>query len=733
MANTRFKTHHGIFSTANSFIDGKLEVTGDLSVSGNVSFSGTSLGDLKPDADQRNLGNTSLRWNLVGFAANLASTLTANGATSLSNTLLVTGATTLQNTLTVTGWVNTAANLVVGGSANVSGIVNIAGNTVVVGILQANGNTSFTNDLLTVNTNSGTGANTLTVGAANVSVDSGVLFVDAVNNRVGINNSAPAVALRVTGDADISSTANIQGNANVGGNLGVVGTTTITGNTTLNGTLQNIGGNTNFDNGVLFVDSVNNRVGINNTAPAVALRVTGAADVSSQVNSALLTVGSDFIANSTVLISTGTANVPVYYSGEINATSNGLLANSTSVTVGNSSVNVVVSTAGITSSGGTGINPSSNSVGTVLGTTTQRWNLTANTISSSGSGSIGTTLAAGNTTITGFANVTTSVNSAVFTVGTAMTANATGVYHTGSVNAASFTVGSSFIANSTIVNATSFTIGSNLIANTTGAYHTGTVNAAVVSVGSNFIANSSTVTIAAGVRLSANGSTGTAGHVLYSNGTVGSPYWAAPGVSSVSGTGTVSGLTLTGTVTSTGSLTLGGSLTLNSTQITTGLGYTPYNSTNPSGYISSVPNASTQVTSLGVGTAASGTTGEIRATGQITAGFSDKRLKNIISNIDSPLSKIEKLNGVYFTQNDLANEFGFENYDTQVGLIAQEVKEVLPEVVQIAPFDIDSNNRSKSGENYLTVQYEKLVPLLVEAIKQLKQEIDELKKNGNQG
>jgi hypothetical protein len=57
-------------------------------------------------------------------------------------------------------------------------------------------------------------------------------------------------------------------------------------------------------------------------------------------------------------------------------------------------------------------------------------------------------------------------------------------------------------------------------------------------------------------------------------------------VYSVSGTGTVSGLTLTGSVTSSGSLTLGGTLTLTSGQVTTALGYTPYNATNPSGYIS---------------------------------------------------------------------------------------------------------------------------------------------------
>jgi len=57
-------------------------------------------------------------------------------------------------------------------------------------------------------------------------------------------------------------------------------------------------------------------------------------------------------------------------------------------------------------------------------------------------------------------------------------------------------------------------------------------------------------------------------------------------VTSVSGTGTVSGLTLSGTVTSSGNLTLGGTLVLTSGQVTTALGYTPYDNTNPNGYTS---------------------------------------------------------------------------------------------------------------------------------------------------
>jgi hypothetical protein len=51
----------------------------------------------------------------------------------------------------------------------------------------------------------------------------------------------------------------------------------------------------------------------------------------------------------------------------------------------------------------------------------------------------------------------------------------------------------------------------------------------------------------------------------------------------------------------------------------------------------------------------------------------------------------------------------------------------LPEAVKLAPFDRDEDGKSKSGENYLTIQYEKVVPLLVEAIKEQQKQIEELK------
>ena len=85
-------------------------------------------------------------------------------------------------------------------------------------------------------------------------------------------------------------------------------------------------------------------------------------------------------------------------------------------------------------------------------------------------------------------------------------------------------------------------------------------------------------------------------------------------VTSVSGTGTISGLTLTGTVTNSGSLTLGGTLSLTSLDVTTALGYTPYNATNPSGYTTNVGT----VTSIATGTGLTGGT----ITGSGTISFS---------------------------------------------------------------------------------------------------------------
>ena len=122
-----------------------------------------------------------------------------------------------------------------------------------------------------------------------------------------------------------------------------------------------------------------------------------------------------------------------------------------------------------------------------------------------------------------------------------------------------------------------------------------------------------------------------------------------------------------------------------------------------------------QFNSIGVNTAASGTAGEIRATNNITAGYSDDKLKNKLGNITNALEKLLSINGFYYEPNETAIGLGYKQ-GKQVGVSAQEMQKVLPEVVVPAPID----------DKYLTVQYEKIIPLLIEAIKEQQKQIDAL-------
>jgi len=125
-----------------------------------------------------------------------------------------------------------------------------------------------------------------------------------------------------------------------------------------------------------------------------------------------------------------------------------------------------------------------------------------------------------------------------------------------------------------------------------------------------------------------------------------------------------------------------------------------------------------RMNSLGVGTAASGTSGEIRAINNITAYYSDDNLKTRIGNIENALEKVMSLNGFYYEANETAQALGY-TVKREVGVSAQEVQKILPEIVVPAPID----------DKYLTVHYDKLIPLLIESIKELKAEVDALKKS----
>ena len=102
------------------------------------------------------------------------------------------------------------------------------------------------------------------------------------------------------------------------------------------------------------------------------------------------------------------------------------------------------------------------------------------------------------------------------------------------------------------------------------------------------------------------------------------------------------------------------------------------------------------------------------------SSVSDERLKNITSNIDNAVEKLMTLRTVNFSwKSDNTNK---EN----LGLIAQDVEKVFPQVIDKTKLSIGINSNTDNNE-YLGVRYQDLVPVLIAAIQELKAEIDELK------
>lgn len=323
-----------------------------------------------------------------------------------------------------------------------------------------------------------------------------------------------------------------------------------------------------------------------------------------------------------------------------------------------------------------------------------------------------TTASMGNTTITGFANVSTSVNSALITVGTNFIANTSTIYHSTAAavganvvaTTSTITVGNSTV--NTVMSATTFTgnltgyknvdntnestianghAGGTLYINYRGAAASVTqinmcdgraagVQANVAanfflgtaSRASNFYAGSAgQIPYQTAANTSAFIATGTAGQYLTSNGTS-APYWSNPALSVTDDTTTATSVYPT--------------------------------------WAAGSGNQSMKITSTRLSFVPS--TGNLTAAGSVTA-YSDERLKTDIEEIASALDKVKTLRGVTYTRTDIGVR--------QVGLLAQEVQRVLPEAVV------------EGDGGYLSLAYGNLVGLLVQAIKEQQQQIDDLR------
>lgn len=121
---------------------------------------------------------------------------------------------------------------------------------------------------------------------------------------------------------------------------------------------------------------------------------------------------------------------------------------------------------------------------------------------------------------------------------------------------------------------------------------------------------------------------------------------------------------------------------------------------------------------LSVGTSAAAGAGEVLATGNVVAYYSDDNLKTKLGKIENALDKIEELEGFYYEANQTAQDLGYK-VKREVGVSAQRTKGVMPEIVHPAPID----------DKYLTVDYERFAPLLIEGIKELRAELRSIRKH----
>lgn len=127
--------------------------------------------------------------------------------------------------------------------------------------------------------------------------------------------------------------------------------------------------------------------------------------------------------------------------------------------------------------------------------------------------------------------------------------------------------------------------------------------------------------------------------------------------------------------------------------------------------------SSSRTTGALIVTGGAGISGSLYVGGDIYSfAASDIRLKENLSKIDNSLEKLLKISGYQYRWNKIAQEMYPERTMQDVGVIAQEVKDIVPSAVV------------EREDGYLAVRYDKLIPLLIEAVKSLKAEIEDMKR-----
>jgi hypothetical protein len=730
--NTDQSSFEGYASGAWSSLGGVKSVDGFTFIQAETSAA-ASNGDL--DFYAENTAGTGTiqvgqwnRTNLKDFTGTLVGTQTTqNVFNATATTVNAFGAAT---TLTIGATTGTAtlrnSTVAITNNATVGGTLAVTGNQTNTGDLALNGG-----DLTTTSTTAtlfNTNATTLNVGQAATTISIG-----ATSGTTTVRNS-----LVVTGDLTINGTTTTinattltvdDKNIELGSVASPTDTTADGGGITLKGTTDKtitwstIGWTSSED----FNLVTGKQYEINGTAV-----LTATALGSGVVGSSLTSVGT--IATGTWQ---GTIISPTYGGTGIN---NG----TRTITLGGNFTHTGAHTLGLTTTANTSVTlPTTGTLATLAGTETfTNKTLTSPTLTTPvlGTPSSGTLTNCTGLPVSGItASTTTAIGVGSIELGhatdTTIARSAAGVVTIEGVEIVTLsrtqTLTNKTLTSPTFTTPTLGTPASGTLTNCTGLPNAGLVNSAV-TIGSTSVSLGATVTTFAGLSsvtsttfvgaLTGNASTATTLQTARTIGGVsfnGSANIDLPGVNTAGNQNTTGSAATLTTPRAIQGVNFNGSAAI--TVLTAGTGITV------SGTQVSIPQAvgtasNVQFGSFGVGTAASGTSGEIRATNQITSFFSDDRLKTRTGNIQNALEKVLSLDGFHYYANETAVALGYDASKQEVGLSAQQVQAVLPEVIAPAPID----------PQYMTMHYERLVPLLVEAIKEQQKQIEELKaKLGN--
>jgi hypothetical protein len=668
--------------------------------SGTITFGSTNITFAEISSAQIYAAGTGLNLSNLTFSiANTAVTANTYGNDGAVGQFTVNAQGQITNAATVS--VNASA-ISVGTLANARTTASDANGASTIVSRDTNG--SFTANVVTattVNATSGNFTNITGNAIALTAINASNITSGTISNARTTGNTANSASTLVLRDSNGAFEA---GNVTAANFIGAGTTiTSINASNISSGTIANARTTAASANGASTI--VSRDAGGNFSANTITANISGDISGGTNINASNITSGTINNARTTASSSNGASTIVLR---DTNGSFNANVVNATNLSGGGLSITSInasnISAGTIGSAYVSGAYGNITGVGTVTSGTWQG-NVIANIYTTANSSNGASTIVARDasgafsanagtfTSISGNGVALTAINASNISSGTIANARTTGTdAATGStlvlrdsngsfsgnvVTATNLSGGGTSI---TSVNASNLSAGTVASARISGSY-TGITGVGTLTAGT-WNANSITTTytdakvisVSAGTGISVNATTGA---VTVTNG----------GVTSL--TGTANQITVSA---STGSVTLS----------------TPQ---------SIATGSSVQFGSLGIGTAASGTTGEIRATNNITAFFSsDERLKDNVQVIANALAKVIQIRGVKFDWNNLTEpEDGYFVRKHDVGVIAQEVEKVLPEVV------------GTREDGIKAVKYDRIIPLLIEAIKELKAEVDALK------